>query len=217
MARSTKYVVDITELNDERRSLVFIFVPNPEHGNGRWIRGQWVSNQYTVKAAKDAAGISYEWSHTSDAPGPAKAEIEEEVAARLNDRAVWLERVTALVAELEGWAHELGWSTRRLEKSLEDARIGKHRVPALLLQQDLCRIMLEPVGSSAPGSEGVVDLYLMPAYDDIATLLFYQNRWNIHLAFTGENADARTRPAEPRPLSKQTWNAVLDGLRQNAA
>ena len=35
-------------------------------------------------------------------------------------------------------------------------------------------ILLEPV---APGTEGVVDLYLMPGYDDIASLYHYSNRW----------------------------------------
>jgi hypothetical protein len=29
------------------------------------------------------------------------------------------------------------------------------------------RELLEPIGRPAPGIEGIVDLYLMPAYDDI--------------------------------------------------
>ena len=83
---------------------------------------------------------------------------------------MWISRVNLLVDEVERWARDEGWSTRRIEKRLEDAWIGPHRVPALLMQEELCRGLLEPLGLSAHGSEGVVDLYLMPAYDDIAEL-----------------------------------------------
>ena len=71
---------------------------------------------------------------------------------------------------VQTWADALGWSTRQIEVTLTDSQIGKYKAPALLLQEDAIRILLEPIGRSAPGAEGVVDLYLMPAYDDIASL-----------------------------------------------
>ena len=95
------------------------------------------------------------------------------------------------------------------KKELDDARIGEHRVPSLLMQEDTCRLHLEPVGRSAPGAEGVVDLYLMPAYDDIATLYYYNGRWNLHYFFPRAPEVAAVRNTEAMPLSKETFAKVL--------
>ena len=111
----------------------------------------------------------------------------------------------------------MGWSTRRVEKKLDDARIGKHRVPALLMQEDTCRVLLEPVGRSTHGAEGVDDLYLMPAYDDIASLYYYENRWNLHYMFPGAKPAATVREAAAMPLTKETLEKVVAELRQHAA
>jgi hypothetical protein len=104
-----------------------------------------------------------------------------------------------------------------VEKKLEDTWIGEHRVPALLMQEETCRVILEPVGRSTPGAEGVVDLYLMPAYDDIATLYYYGNQWNLHYAFPGTRTVATVREADATPLSKQALEKVLAELRKHAA
>ena len=159
-----------------------------------------------------------DWSRTPDRPeDSAREQIEAEIAARMRDRAIWIARVTSLVGDVERWATEMGWSTRRVEKKLDDARIGKHHVPALLMQQDTLRVLLEPVGRSTPGAEGVVDLYLMPAYDDIASLYFYEDRWNLHYIFPGTTGVATVREAQAMPLSKDTLERVLTEMRRDAA
>src|SRR6202022_2768927 len=132
-------------------------------------------------------------------PGAAKPELEREAQQRVNARNAWLGVVSDLVARVEQWGQEFGWATRRIEKRLEDSQIGKHQVPALLMQEGTCRVLLEPVGRSAPGAEGVVDLYLMPAYDDIASLYFYGNRWNLHYLLPGGPARATVREASAVP------------------
>ena len=66
---------------------------------------------------------------------------------------------------------------------MEDSDIGTYQAPALLLQQDTLRMLLEPIARTAPGADGVVDLYLMPAYDDIATLYFADGKWQLHYTF----------------------------------
>ncbi|HZK82437.1 MAG TPA: hypothetical protein VFC46_15250, partial [Humisphaera sp.] len=154
---------------------------------------------------------------TQDDPGAAREEMQTEIAVRMRDRAIWIDRVTVLVGQVEQWARELGWSSRRVGKQLDDAWIGKHGVPALLMQEDTCRILLEPVGRSTPGTEGVVDLYLMPAYDDIASLYYYGDQWNLHYMFPGAKPVATVREAEAVPLSKQTFERVLAELRKHAA
>ena len=147
----------------------------------------------------------------------ANAEIEPETTERAEARSAWVERVNGLVDQVEAWAKELNWSTRRVDKNLEDSVIGKHHVPALLMQEDTCRILLEPVGRSTAGAEGVVDLYLLPAYDDIATLYYYDQRWNLHYVFPNSKPVASVREAEAMPLTKESLGKVLAEMRDGAA
>ncbi len=119
----------------------------------------------------------------------------------------WLGRLTALIDSVETWARELGWSTRRIEKAMEDREIGDYKAPSLLLQEEFHRGILEPLDRLTIGSEGVVDLYLMPAWDDIASLFFYDGKWNIHFP-------DRKSPAVP--LSSETLRAVLATMKEHA-
>ncbi len=128
----------------------------------------------------------------------------------------WLSRLSHLVESVQTWAKELGWATRRIEKQLEDSEIGNYRAPALLLQEETTRLLLDPIARSAPGADGIVDLYWMPAYDDIATLYFYDGTWHLHYLFPGTAAEATTGEAESRPLSKETFQEVLEAMRTNA-
>jgi len=128
----------------------------------------------------------------------------------------WLGRLTALVDAVEQWAQELGWSTRRIEKRMEDSEVGSYQAPALLMQEETTRALLEPIGRSAPGADGVVDLYLMPAYDDIASIYFANGAW--HLLHTSvDSAHAPTSQVEAKPLSKETLHDVLRAMRKHAA
>jgi hypothetical protein len=103
-----------------------------------------------------------------------------------------------------------------LDKQLDDIWIGKHQAPALLMQEDTCKILLEPVGRSTTGAEGVVDLYQMPAYDDVARIYYYDGRWNLHHPYPGAKP-VPVREADATPLSKQSFERVLADLRQHAA
>jgi hypothetical protein len=125
----------------------------------------------------------------------------------------WLCRLSSRAGLIEAWAKELGWSTRIVEKNLEDSQIGRYQAPALLMQEGVDRILLEPVGRTAPGADGVVDLYLLPGYDDIASFYFYEGVWNLHYAIAG--SALRETPA--RPLSKESFQGVLAEMRQHAA
>lgn len=144
-------------------------------------------------------------------------DFEKDAAARASILHEWLDRLTNLVRAIDGWASELGWSTRVIDKKLEDAQIGKYACPALLMQEGTDRILLEPVGRTAPGVEGVVDLYLLPGYDDVATLYFYEGRWHLHSASSRSGVVATVREAPAKPLSRETLQQALDEMRQHAA
>ncbi len=131
-------------------------------------------------------------------------------------REKWLERLSDLIQAVEKWARELGWSTRQIEITMQDFQLGKYKAPALLLQEDATRVLLEPITRSAPGAEGVVDLYLMPAYDDIASLYLERDGWRIHYMFPGDPAVATLHEAEGKPLTQETLRDVLEEMKQNA-
>jgi hypothetical protein len=216
MTPQPRYMVSVLEPEGNGR-LTFTFAPlsdQPTRGNGSVSRRV---PQFMVGVRQEAGGLAFDWSGTPDEPGTARTEIEREIATRMKERGDWIDRLNVLVAQMEQWAKEMGWSTRRIEKKLEDARIGTHRVPALLMQEDTCRVLLEPVGRTTPGTEGAVDLYLMPAYDDLASLYYYGGRWNLHYLFPEAKPAATVREAEPLPLTKEMLAKVLAELRQHAA
>jgi hypothetical protein len=202
-AQKHQYIVSIFQ-PDANGALHFTFVPKSAQGTPRTK-----APQFSADVRKGAAGLAIDWSGSADDPGPARAELEAEIAARMKERDAWIERVTALVDQVEQWAKELGWATRRIDKLLEDSRIGNHHVPALMMQQEIPRVLLEPIGASSLDAEGLVDLYLMPAYDDIARLYYSDGRWNLLYAMAPE--------APATPLSKETFENVLAEMKRNAA
>jgi hypothetical protein len=129
----------------------------------------------------------------------------------------WLGRLTELVNLVENCGQELDWSTRRIEKKMHDSLLGTYQAPALLLQKETCRVLLDPIARSAPGVDGVVDLYLMPAYDDIANLYFSDGAWRIHYTFAGASSAGTPLAYDLQPLSKEALSSVLEEMRANAA
>jgi hypothetical protein len=137
-------------------------------------------------------------------------------SSRIRDE--WTDRVTILVQQLEQWAREIGWTTRRLDKKLKDSQIGSHVVPALLLQSEgPTRIYVEPIARSAPDADGVVDLYLMPAYDDIASLYFVDGKWRLHYMFPESPTTPTIRDADSTPLDKESFRKALEAMIANAS
>jgi len=113
---------------------------------------------------------------------------------------------------VKSWAEELDWSTRQISKKMKDFRLGSYEAPALLMQKETTRVLLDPVARFAPGADGVVDLYLMPAYDDIASLYFVDGEWCLHYMFSGTPTVATIRQAQSFPLSKDAIGRVLDEM-----
>lgn len=129
----------------------------------------------------------------------------------------WLARLSDLIDHVESWADELGWATRRIQKRMADSQIGTYDAPALLLQKEISRVLLEPIARSAPGAEGVVDLYLMPAYDDIATLYYVDGGWQLHYMFSGSPRAAAIEEADFKPFSKDILRDALEDMRAHTA
>ncbi|MFT3878945.1 MAG: hypothetical protein QM703_04705 [Gemmatales bacterium] len=211
MSKQMKYQVSGYE-PASNGAVIFTVVPDGHVQNGRPNRVP----QFVVAVRGTVDNLGFDWSGSPDNPGNATDEIQADITDRMKERFAWIHRVNELVTMIEKWARELGWSTRRIEKRLEDARVGTHRIPALLMQAETCQIILDPVGRSSPGTEGMVDLYLMPAYDDIASIYHYKGQWNLHYVFPNRKAVASVREAEAQPLSKDALEKVLAEMKKHA-
>lgn len=124
----------------------------------------------------------------------------------------WVERMTTLVEQVEGWAKEVDWRTRRILKKLRDSRIGDHQVPGLLMQHEYTQAMLDPMGASGPGVEGIVHLYILPAYENVAHLYFAAGCWWVD---TGEKVNEGTDSEvdNSKLLTKEQFQHLLTRLK----
>ncbi|HET6573757.1 MAG TPA: hypothetical protein VFG68_09165 [Fimbriiglobus sp.] len=77
--------------------------------------------------------------------------------------------------------------------------------------------MAEPIARFVPGADGVVDLYLMPAYDDIASLYYQEGEWKLHYALPGDLAVAHPKEGEAHPLTKEVFGAAVGEMAKHAA
>jgi len=124
-------------------------------------------------------------------------------------------RVESLVERVCEWVEPHEWVTKPYPKKLRDDESQLYELPALFLQKGATRVLLDPIAYDVPGAEGVVDIYLMPTYDDMATLYFEQGAWTIHYTFPQEGQSADT--AQVLPLREETLNQVLDSIAVHAA
>lgn len=133
------------------------------------------------------------------------------------DREQFRRRVVDLVTQFERDVDPNEWVTKRYPKRIRDADLQVYEIPALYLQKGPTRLLLDPIGYDVPGAEGAADLYLMPTYDDMASLYFEDGRWAIHYAFPPDPIETRSVfEVGVLPLSRETINQVLDAIAAHA-
>lgn len=132
-------------------------------------------------------------------------------------RSQFQKRVKALVKLVTEWAERHEWITKPYPKKMRDVDQQVFEIPALFLQKGPIRVLLDPVAYDVPGAEGVVDLYLMPTYDDMASLYFENGEWVIHYPLPPEAIETQSaNETETLALSEKTINQVLDSIAQHA-
>ena len=87
-----------------------------------------------------------------------------------DERDRFQKRVESLVEQVKGWVEPHEWVTKPYPKRMRNVDRQVFEIPALFLQKGPTRVLLDPIAYDVPGAEGVVDLYLMPTYDDLASL-----------------------------------------------
>jgi hypothetical protein len=142
----------------------------------------------------------------------ATSEVRQEIDSDAVKRE-WLDRLDTIVEEVEGWAKASGWRTRRIDKTLTERRLGSYKVPVLLMEKNTVEVVLNPVARFVPGANGAVDLYVAPAYDDIASLYLEGDHWVLHYADQPDpTATGSVLEAKPQPYSETTIRKILDGM-----
>ncbi len=126
-------------------------------------------------------------------------------------------RVEALVEQVRKWVEPHEWVTKVYPKKMRDVEGQAYQAPALFLQKGPTRLLLDPIAYDVPGAEGVVDLYLMPTYDDMASLYFEKETWTIHYPFPPDPRETRSViEAQALLLSEDAINKVLDSIAAHA-
>lgn len=208
------YIVSIYDAPEVLGALRFTFVPtstNDQHPHG--LSRQPVP-EYIVTVAGNGEGCTFTWLEEPE-KAVVKTRLENIAIQRVSARHAWLQLLGKLVTTIKGWAEDLEWATKLTEKKMDDHEIGNYKAPALLLQNKVARLFLEPITRAAPGAEGLVDLYRMPAYDDIASLYYYAKVWNIHYMPPGTPVVSNIREVDPKPLTKEIFQAILEEMSKD--
>jgi hypothetical protein len=129
----------------------------------------------------------------------------------------WVTVLSELVDEVRAWAEARGWTTRSIEKKLADSNLGDYTARGIVLQKEATELLLEPIGRVPPGAEGVVDLYLLPAWDDIADLYYNDGRWRLHYVFPGPSPLGNGQDDELVPLTEEAFHSILEEMTRHAA
>ena len=215
-AAESLYVVSIYDEPNRPGMLRFTFVPRclpPTRVPGEPAKAVPL---YSVTVEGKADETVFTWLVVPENED-VKGGLEDIAKKRVTARHQWLEKLRKLVDTVKGWSDELGWSTKVVEKKMEDYEIGTYKAPALLLQEEAVKLFLEPVSRVSPSAAGVVDLYLMPAYDDIASLYYYNHKWNVHYLFPGSPEVGNLQEMEAKPLTKATLRKVFDEMKRHAS
>lgn len=79
------------------------------------------------------------------------------------------------------------------------------------------RLLLDPIAYDVPGAEAVVDLYLMPTYEDMASLYCREGRWEIHYGTSQlSNGAASMDKVDTVPLSEENLIRIIDSIASHA-
>jgi hypothetical protein len=141
-----------------------------------------------------------------------------EASAMSEQRDQFRNRVATLIEQVKSWVEPHDWVTKTYPKKMRDIDNRVYEVPALFLQKGPIRVLLDPIAYDVPGAEGAVDLYLMPTYDDMASLYFEKGTWMIHYAFPPDPIETHSViETKELPLSEETINKILDSIATHAA
>jgi hypothetical protein len=173
------FTVSIDRIVGEQASFEVTYTPV----SGRADRSSPTSSRSSNRKGSFVARVSLDRDAHCDwvqAPPVAdRATLEPDAVRRSRVFADWFTCVDDLVEQVADWARQDDWSTRIVDKPMNDVEIGQYRVPALLLQKLSVKLFFEPLRRVEPNVDGAFDLCLMPAYDDAARISGRPGQWHL--------------------------------------
>ena len=129
----------------------------------------------------------------------------------------WLELLKGLVHNIEAWADAAGWETRLTSRDVNEKGVVRYEVPVLVLDRDEIVVSLVPVARKVPGADGLVDFYVMPDFDNVASLYREEGQWFFHYIFHADPVDTRSEVETERfRLDEASLNRVLNDISAHA-
>ena len=127
------------------------------------------------------------------------------------------EQVETVVAQFEQSLRGDDWDTKRYEKRMRDEYGAVYSVTSLRLAQGPTRLLVDPNGFDIPGADAAVDVFLMPAYDPVASLYLDAGKWSLHSPDFA-SAEAAPNPGEWRrvELTGDLIRTVMDSIARHA-
>jgi hypothetical protein len=129
----------------------------------------------------------------------------------------WLELLKGLVANVEAWAEAGGWETRLTSRNVNENSVVRYEVPVLVLDRAESEVSLVPVARTVPGADGLVDFYVMPDFDHVASLYREKGQWSFHYTFHADPMETHSEVETERfPLDEASLNRVLNDIAAHA-
>jgi len=102
----------------------------------------------------------------------------------------WVAEVEQMAGEIERWAKENDWDTKRETKEVVEDEIGKYALPVVRIQSMHGRLYFDPIARFLMGASGRVEIIATPSFYQVV-LVKENGKWQ----FLDENL---------KPL-KKTW------------
>lgn len=129
----------------------------------------------------------------------------------------WLELLKDLIDNVKAWAEAAGWETRITGRDVKGKEGVRYEVPVLVLDRDDAEVSLVPVARMVPGADGLVDFYVMPDFDNVASLYREEGQWFFHYAFHPDPMETRSVIETERFLLDETsLDRVLNDIVAHA-
>jgi hypothetical protein len=129
----------------------------------------------------------------------------------------WLELLKGLVDNVKAWAAAAGWETRLTGRDVNEKGGVRYEVPVLVLDRDEVEVSLVPVARKVPGSDGLVNFYLMPDFEDVANLYREEGQWFFRDALHPDPKETHSViETEGLLLDEASLNRVLEDIAAHA-
>src|SRR5207247_8452119 len=120
----------------------------------------------------------------------------------------WARAGQTLIDQVERWANEFGWRTRRDMTRLIETLLGSYTLPVLQMYGDGQLYVLNPVARFVPGALGAMDLSIQPSFFIASVYRHFDGCWYANFAAVpGINGTTRD------PFTKDSLKRAAEALR----